>query len=55
MGHRSVSLQDPQNLSKIAKLQSLEAVVQKCSVKKMFSEIRKKSQENTCVRESLFW
>ena len=29
-----------------------EAVVQMCSVKKVFSEISKKSQENTCARVS---
>ena len=29
-----------------------EAVVQRCSVKKMFLEISQNSQENTCVRVS---
>ena len=28
----------------------LEAVVQRCSVKKVFLEISQSSQENTCVR-----
>ena len=31
-----------------------EAVVQECSVKKMFLEISQNSQKNTCARESLF-
>ena len=29
-----------------------EAVVQRCSVKKVFSEISKNSHENTCARDS---
>ena len=33
--------------------QSAEAVVQKCSVKKVFLEISKNSQENTCARVSI--
>ena len=32
--------------------QQLEAVVQRCSVKKMFLEISQHSQENTCARVS---
>ena len=32
----------------------LEAVVQRCSVKKVFREISQNSQENTCVRVSIF-
>ena len=32
----------------------LETVVQKCSVKKVFSEISQNSQENTCARVSFF-
>ena len=31
-------------------LYSVEAVVQRCSVKKVFLEISKNSQENTCAR-----
>ena len=30
----------------------LEAVVQSCSVKKVFIEISQNSQENTCARDS---
>ena len=30
----------------------LEAVVQRCSVKKVFLEISQNSQENTCARDS---
>ena len=33
-------------------LEVLEAVVQKCSVKKVFLEIAQNSQENTCARVS---
>ena len=32
---------------------SLEAVAQRCSVKKLFLEISQNSQENTCARVSL--
>ena len=31
---------------------NLEAVVQRCSVKKLFLEISQNSQENTCARVS---
>ena len=31
-----------------------EAVVERCSVKKMFLEISQNSQENTCIRGSFF-
>ena len=31
---------------------SIEAVVQRCSVKKMFLEISQNSQKNTCARVS---
>ena len=34
------------------KLPSLEAVVQKCSIKKVFLEILQSSQKNTCARVS---
>ena len=33
---------------------SAEAVVQRCSVKKMFLKISQNSQDNTCVRVSFF-
>ena len=33
-------------------VRNLEAVVQKCSVKKVFLEISQNSQENTCARDS---
>ena len=32
----------------------LEAVVRRCSVKKVFLEISQNSQENTCARDSFF-
>ena len=42
------------NLNKInikkSKIKSLEAVAQRCSVKKVFLEISQNSQENTCAR-----
>ena len=33
-------------------LKTLEAVVQRCSVKKVLLEILQNSQENTCARDS---
>ena len=36
------------------KVQRLEAVIQRCSVKKMFLEISQNSQKNTCARASFF-
>ena len=42
-------LHHPDRLTIIIILHS-EAVVQKCSVKKVFLEISQNSQENTCVR-----
>ena len=33
-------------------MENKEAVVQRCSVKKVFLEISQKSQENTCARVS---
>ena len=38
--------------NEIPGLNSQEAVVQKCSVKKVFLEILQKSQEKTCARVS---
>ena len=35
-------------------LQLTEAVIQRCSVKKVLLEISQNSQENTCVRVSFF-
>ena len=35
-------------------VEAKEAVVQKCSVKKVFLEISEHSQENTCARVSFF-
>ena len=35
-------------------LQLTEAVIQRCSVKKVLLEISQNSQENTCVRISFF-
>ena len=34
--------------------ENIEAVVQRCSVKKVFLEISENSQENTCARVSYF-
>ena len=42
---------DPEICS-ILILYNLEAVVQRCSVKKVFSEISQNLQENTCARVS---
>ena len=36
-----------------SRLGAIEAVVQRCSVKKVFLEISRNSQENTCARVSL--
>ena len=41
-----------ENKSCISSLQGIEAVVQRCSVKKVFLEISQNSQENTCARVS---
>ena len=38
--------------TKAVRHQILEAVAQRCSVKKVFLEISKNSQENTCPRVS---
>ena len=35
---------------RLIKNESREAVVQRCSIEKMFLEISQNSQENTCVR-----
>ena len=32
-------------------IKSVEAVVQRCSVKKVFLEVSQNSQENTCARD----
>ena len=48
---RSVGLRDSQN-SLNHKQESIEAVVQRCSVKKVFLKISQNSQENTCTRVS---
>ena len=42
-------LQPDVDLNNVNTFQYLEAVAQRCSVKKMFLEISQKSQENTCV------
>ena len=39
-------------VSKRGGIKNLEAVVRRCSVKKLFLEISQNSQENTCVRVS---
>ena len=41
-----------QNLRNVNVRDKLEAVAQRCSVKKLFSEISQNSQENTCARFS---
>ena len=40
------------NVQAAVDYQNLEAVAQRCSVKKVFLEISQNSQENTCARVS---
>ena len=40
------------SLTNLLQAHLIEAVVQMCSVKKVFLEISQKSQENTCARVS---